>query len=232
MPEISPFVAFAALALVLILIGSMWLFGGRRPRRDAGPRLRPVRRFIGLLVLLTGLLSAFLGFTVYRYLQLFDDEPVAVITLKQQGPQQFLATVTLNSHDVIGAPPAVHEFTVNGDAWMMDARVLRWQLPAALAGVPSLYRLERLSGRYDAVEQERTALRTVYELGNAAAPDLWSLKKQFPTWLPFVDAQFGSATWMPMFDNAQYTVLFNGRGGLLAKPADAPTAEGLRKRGW
>ena len=147
MPEISPFFAFAAVALVLILTGPIGLLGGRRPRRDAGPRLKPVRRFIGLLVLLTGLLSAFLGFTVYRYLQLFDDEPVAVITLKQQSPQQFLATVTLNSHDIIGAPPAVHEFTINGDAWMIDARVLRWQLPAALARVLSLYPLERLSGR-------------------------------------------------------------------------------------
>jgi hypothetical protein len=232
MPEISPFFAIAAIAIVLVLIGSMWLLGSGRRRRDARPRLRPIRRLIGLLVLSTGVLSAFLAFTVYRYLKLFDDEPVAVITLKQEAPQRFLATVTLNNHDVVGAPPAVHEFTVNGDAWMIDARVLRWQLPAALAGVPSLYRLERLSGRYDLLEQERTAPRSVYELGSTSAPDLWSLKKQFPTWLPFVDAQFGSATWMPMFDNAQYVVLFNGRAGLLARPADAVTTEGLQKRGW
>jgi hypothetical protein len=35
--------------------------------------------------------------------------------------------------------------------------VLKWKLPALLAGVPPLYRLDRLSGRYDDPAQEASA---------------------------------------------------------------------------
>lgn len=233
MPDMSPYVWTGAFALLLILVGCAYLFGSRRSSRaPLRTRIRPVRRLFGLLVLVIGVLAAALAFSIYRYLQLFDDKPVAMIVLKQEGPQQFSATVTLNNHEVVGAAPSVQTYRLSGDAWMMDARVLRWQLPAALAGVPSLYRLERLSGRYDDIRQEREAARTVETLHTESAPDLWSLKRRFSRWLPFVDAQYGSATWMPMFDGASYVVLFNDRGGLLAKPADTATAQALKARGW
>jgi hypothetical protein len=233
MPDLSPYLWIGSIALLLVVIGFSFLAGVRR-RRDASarPRLRPVRGMFGMLLLAVGILAGLLAFTVYRYLQLFDDTPVAMIVLKQEGPQRFQATVTLNNHGVAGAAPTVQEFTLTGDAWLVDARVLRWQLPAAMAGVPSLYRLERLSGRYDDIDKERTEPRSVFALTKDAGPDLWTLKRQFGRWLPFVDAQYGNATWMPMFDNARYLVLFNDRGGLLAKPADEATAEALRTRGW
>lgn len=233
MPDLSPYLWAATLALLLIVIGFVFLAGVRR-RRDgsARPRLRPVRGLFGLVLLAAGILAGLLAFTVYRYLQLFEDTPVAMIVLKQEGPQQFRATVTLNNHDVVGSAPTVQEFTLLGDAWMVDARVLRWQLPAALAGVPSLYRLERLSGRYDDIDKERAAPRSVFELTQDAGPDLWTLKRDFGRWLPFVDARYGNATWMPMVDKASYLVLFNDRGGLLAKPADDATAQALKAKGW
>jgi len=114
---------------------------------------------------------------------------------------------------------------------IVDARVLRWQLPAALAGVPSLYRLDRIAGRYDDIIEERSAPRSVYTIGGSAGPDLFNLKRDYPRWLPFIDAQYGSATWMPMFDGARYIILFNDRGGLLARPADGHTAQNLRDLG-
>ena len=40
------------------------------------------------------------------------------------------------------------QYVLYGDQWQIDARVVRWKLPALMAGVPPLYRLERLSGRY------------------------------------------------------------------------------------
>jgi hypothetical protein len=192
MPDLSPYLWTGAVALVLIVIGFIFLSRARR-RRDASarPRLRPVRGLVGLLLVVVGIVSAMLAFTVYRYLQLLDDKPVAMIVLKQEAPQQFRATVTLNNHGVVGAAPMVQEFTLMGDAWMVDARVLRWQLPAAMAGVPSLYRLERLSGRYDDIDKERTAPRSVFALTADAGPDLWTLKREFGRWLPFVDAQYG-----------------------------------------
>ena len=192
-------------------------------------RFHPIRRLIGLLLVLLALAAALLTFTVYRYLQLFHDRPVAMIELHQEAPQRFRATVMRSN--ATGTEPTLEHYTLLGDAWQIDARVLRWQLPAALAGVPALYALDRIAGRYDDVGQERSAERSVYGLNESPVPDLFSLKKNFPRWLPFIDAQYGSATWMPMFDDARYMVLFNDRGGLLARPADLYPADKLKEIG-
>ena len=55
---------------------------------------------------------------------------------------------------------------LTGDDWRVEAVVLKWKLPALLAGVPPLYRLDRLSGRYDDPGQEMSAPRTVIHWRN------------------------------------------------------------------
>lgn len=227
MTSTAPFLWAALAAVVCAIPGCMMLFGSTDDRIGGWQRRRPhfLRRFIGLLLTLLALLAAAFAFLVYQYLQLFHDRPVALLELHQEAPQRFRVALMLANDNEAGT----RYYDLHGDAWQIDARVLRWQLPAALAGVPSLYRLDRLSGRFDEIEQEQTAQRTVYAVGDPIGPDLFRLKQDFPRWLPFVDAQYGSGTWMPMFDGARYIVLFNDRGGLLARPADAQTAERLRQ---
>jgi hypothetical protein len=123
-------------------------------------------------------------------------------------------------------------FELYGDEWQLDARVLRWKLPAALAGAPPLYRLERLSGRYGDPKQELEARRSIHPLAQNAFPDLWTLRRQFPQALNFVDADYGSAAYLPLLDGASYQVSLSPRGGLIAQPADDATRELLRKAGW
>jgi len=230
MTSTAPFLWIALAAFLIALPGLVMLFSSGEPASPWSPRqLHLVRRTFGLLLVLLGIVAGLLAFSVHRYLELFSDRTVAAIELAEQGPQQYRARLTLL--DDRGMATSVREFVLRGDAWMLEARVLRWELPAVLAGVPSLYRLERLSGRYDDIEEERTRQRSVYEVEPAGALDLFALKKQFSTWLPFVDARYGSATWMPMADNARYLVLFNDRGGLLAKPADGITARLIEARG-
>jgi hypothetical protein len=97
---------------------------------------------------------------------------------------------------------------------------------------PPLYRLERLSGRYGDPKQELEARRSVHPLAQEAFPDLWSLRRQFPQWLRFVDADFGSAAYLPLLDGARYRVSLSPRGGLVAQPADAATQRLLDQAGW
>jgi len=98
--------------------------------------------------------------------------------------------------------------------------------------VPPLYRLERLSGRYSDAAREATATRSVHSLDDWPAPDLGSLKKSFPNWFPFVDVQFGSGAYMPLFDGARYQVFMDPRGALFIRPDGQATAEGLKRLGW
>lgn len=225
---VAPFVWIAALAVIVLLIGLRLSFGRGGLRGDNGRRqfrFRPVRRLIGLLVLGLACVSALLAVSIYQFFRLTSDEQIAEVTLHQEGDRLFLAQA-----QVPGQRP--NEFQLRGDQWQIDARVVRWKLPALLAGVPPLYRLERLSGRYEDAAADQSAPRTVFALGDTRVPDLASLKRRFPNWLPFIDVQYGSGAYMPMFDGARYRVYVDPRGSLFIRPADAATTDGLKQRGW
>ena len=131
------------------------------------------------------------------------------------------------------APGAVgRTYPLKGDQWQIDAKVVRWKLPALLAGAPPLYAFERLSGRYRDVEQEKAGVRSVHDLSDWPIPDLASLRRVFPNWLPFVDVQYGSAAYMPMIDGARYQVYMDPRGGVVIRPDGEMTEEALRQSGW
>jgi hypothetical protein len=225
---VAPSVWIAAATAVVLLIGLKLFFGRGGPRDENGRRqfrLRPLRRLVGILVLGLACVSGLLAVSVYQFFRLTSDQQIAVVTLQKQGDRLFLAQA-----QVPGRPAS--EFQLRGDEWQIDARVVRWQLPALLAGVPPLYRLERLSGRYEDTAADQAGPRTVFALGDPRIPDLATLKRRFPNWLPFVDVQYGSGAYMPMFDGARYGVYLDQRGALFIRPADSATADGLKQRGW
>lgn len=151
------------------------------------------------------------------YARLTREEPVAEISFETLGPQLYRATLAR-------APTGeAQSFALAGDEWQLDARVLKFSGIGALLGLETLYRLERLSGRYRDVEQERSAPRSVHSLAEAPLVDLWALAREKPRWLPFVDALYGSATYLPMADGARYRVSISP-SGLLARPMN-PAAE-------
>jgi hypothetical protein len=184
-----------------------------------------IRGLLALVLLLIAALTALLGVSLLGYARLLQDAEVATLSVRQIEAQHF-------SVELLAPPHAPTRFELRGDEWQLDARVLRWNLPAALAGAPPLYRLERLSGRYRDVAQEREATRSVHPLAEQSLPDLWTLRQQFPQWLQFVDADFGSAAYLPLIDGARYRVSLSPRGGLIAQPADADTQRLLDENGW
>ncbi|MCG6118458.1 MAG: hypothetical protein MEQ07_09745 [Aquimonas sp.] len=217
----DPLVLFA-LAAALPGLAGLWLAWSCR-RRALLSRLR--RGFASAVCLLAASLISLLGLSLLGYARLLADAPVAEITVQQLGPQRFVVEVSATQG-------RAQRFELSGDEWQLDARVLRWQLPAALAGAPPLYRLERLSGRYRDTRQELEAQRSVHALAQPGALDLWTLRQQFPQWLPFVDADFGSGAYLPMLDGAHYRVSLSPRGGLVAQAADEETRLRLREAGW
>lgn len=225
----SPLIWLAAAALLALLVGWRLLRRRRLPVVAGSPRRTQrvglVRGLMGTVFVLSALVLALLAASVYQYLVLMVDRPVAQVTAVGMGPQRFEVTVT--PHD-----GAAQRFVVDGDQWQIDARVIRWRLPVALAGVPSLYRLDRLSGRYINIEQERKATRTVHALSTSPMPDLWSLSRRFPAWMSVVDADYGSAAFLPLVDGGRYEVTINPRGGLVAAPADDATRERLSRLIW
>jgi len=109
-----------------------------------------------------------------------------------------------------------------------DARVIKWHGWAQILGLDALYRLERISGRYTNIEEEEEQNpRTVYSLGPVDEIDYWKLINNYKKWLPWVDAYYGSATYLPMADNASYSVTLT-QAGLIARPLDTKTEGKLK----
>lgn len=176
-------------------------------------------------VLLLGIAALFfvVSMNLHTYARLTREEPIAEIVFEARGAQRFRATLAQ-------APDGeMQTFMLAGDEWQLDARVLKWTGWANLLGLDAQYRLERVSGRYRDIEQERNDDRTVYALSENPGLDLWALSTRYPDWLPFIDAVYGSATYLPMADGARFEVSIT-QSGLISRPMNeaAETAAG----GW
>jgi hypothetical protein len=221
----SPFIFLIVPAVACLLFALIFGAGLRRSLRQRRWFGALLRFGLALVFLVIGAGLGLLGAALFHYLELGGESHVATISLRQVEPQRYSARLET-------ADGWHRSFDLRGDEWQLDARLVRWELPALLAGAPNLYRLERLSGRYGDIKQEREAQRSVHDLAADAFPDLWTLKRQFPQWLPFVDAEFGSAAYLPMLDGARYEVTLGNDGGLVARPADAKTRALLEAAGW
>ncbi|MEO5596780.1 MAG: hypothetical protein ABIQ97_06485 [Lysobacteraceae bacterium] len=208
--------------VILLLLIALLLFAAARRVRGGG---RFVRAVFGLLFLLLASGLGVLALALHNYFHIADDVPVAHLSMTQLGPQHF--TVTLNP--VSGTPRTLD---MHGDQWEVQARVIRWKLPAQLAGLPPLYQLERIQGRYRDIVAERESPRSVEALNADALFDMWTLKHRFPGWLGFIDADYGSGAYLPMIDGGRFDLYLNTRGGLIAKPADDTTRAKLSAAGW
>jgi hypothetical protein len=167
----------------------------------------------GLLLLAVAAVFFIVSLNMHTYARLTFEQPVAEIVFEARSSQQYRATLTqIPSGEM-------QMFMLAGDEWQLDARVLKWKGWANLLGLDAQYRLERVSGRYRDIEQERNAERTVYALSENPGIDLWVLSTQYPKWLPFVDAVYGSATYLPMADGARFEVKMT-QSGLIARPAN------------
>ena len=203
--------ALAAIALLFTLAQLLAL----RARLVAQQRLAAAVRTL-LLAVSVGLtlLLAGAGWSLRGYRLLAEETPVVHIDAHILSPQRW--SLTLRWPDGTS-----RQVQLAGDAWRVEAVVLKWKLPALLAGLPPLYRLDRLSGRYDDPQQEAQAPRTVIGFDSAGSYDLRDLQRQHPQWLPGVDTVFGSGAFLPLVDEGHYSVSLMRTGALVARPDEA-----------
>ncbi len=158
---------------------------------------------------------------LYTYHRISHEQDVAEIVFNEISPRYYSATIT------IAGDEQKAEYLLQGDEWQLDARIIKWKTPVFLAGLDSVYRLERISGRYRDVAEETTANRTVYALAENKGLDLWSITKKYPSWVPWVDAYYGTATYLPMSDKARFKISLS-QTGLLARAINEPGKQIIR----
>jgi hypothetical protein len=199
----------------LLLLSGLRGFSHRRWLRGLGG----VCSGGGLLALAA--LAASIGLNFYTYQRLTYEQEVAALRFRQIAPQRYLVDLTT-------AERPAQRYELRGDAWQLDARVLKWRGTANLLGLDARYRVERLSGRYQNIDQERQAARTVHGLADNKGIDLFALARDYPRWTSWLDTDFGSAAYLPMADGAEYRVSLS-QSGLIARPINAAARTAVQR---
>ncbi len=197
------------LGLILILAGLTALFS-----------LHPLRflthTLLGMLLISLGVIEGTITIGVQGYRTLTQEELAARISVRPYAPQRFSAKLRF---------PDGREasYAISGDEIYLDARILKWHPLGNLLGLATAYELDRIGGRYRDLEQEKGAARTLYTLGREKPVDLFALTKRFPYLEHFVDAQYGSAAFVPVGEPAELELRVSTTG-LLIRPAPPPKA--------
>lgn len=194
-------IALAVLVLLAVLTGRrVW-----RPLRERRPLRALVRAPLPLLFLSLAALLAVVRVSLHGYEALVREEVAATVDVEVRGPQRFTATFRQ-------AGGETRSFELTGDRLFAEAHIVKWHPLANLLGLHTAYRLVRVGGRYDSIDDERGQPRAVHELTRPPLIDAFALASRVPTALPLVDAQYGSASFVPADDGARYELRVSTSG--------------------
>ena len=207
---------FGGVIALLLLIAAV------RRLRDWRIRSGILFLVVAAVVAALGAAGAMLAASLHSYARLTQEQEAARAVFRELAPRRYELILVLK------AEPA-RRYEIRGDEWQIDARVLKWKGMATLVGLDTLYRFERIAGRYADTAQEKSAPRSVHALSAEAGFDLWALLKEQHRWLPLADALYGSAAYVPMADGAQYAVHVSA-SGLLIRPLNESAKKALG--GW
>lgn len=202
----------AVLALLALFIAARILFD----RRWFYGWLRGT---CGLAFLAVAGLVGLVAYDLSRYTALPADKPLLTVSFQRTG----------NVWQVdIQEDGKQRSEMLEGDLWQLDVRLLRWKGVAELIGLQPGYRLERLSGRFLAIEQQSQARHTQVELERSLYDvDLWHWLRTGQRDLLLFDAQARRVTYLPLGDGALFSVSLTPTG-LLAQPMNDAAHKALQ----
>ena len=166
------------------------------------------RLLLGSLLLALGLLAGAIGLGVQGYRALTHEEVAARISVKPAGEKRFQAT--FHFPDGLDA-----RYELAGDEIYVDAHILKWHPRANVLGLHTGYELDRVAGRYQAVKDEREAPRTVHALGRDRPVDLFAIARRYAFLEPILDAEYGSAVFVPASRPAELELRVSTSGLLI-----------------
>ncbi len=149
--------AFALLALLAALVAGRILF-------ERTWFLGWLRGTCGLAFVAVAALLLVLAWDLRSYSLLKPEQPMATLSFQAEGPQRYRVLIQEGANE--------RSVVLDGELWQLDARIFRWKGLAALIGLAPGYRLDALSGRFLALEQQSRGRR----LGLSQSPlgvDLW-----------------------------------------------------------
>jgi len=206
---------FILIAIVLLLL---WFFA-RTVKLIKKKRLWASCRNSSyfLLTLLLLISVSLIGLNILTYHRLTHETPVAYLHVEQLDKQHY--RVDLLQFENCNKK----SYILQGDEWQIDARIIKWHGWVNLLGLDASFQLDRISGRYRNIDQQRIHLPTVFALEAQPQYDLWALKKKYQ-WLPWMDARYGQSVFLAMKNSQSYQVYMT-QSGLIAREKPASKAQ-------
>src|SRR3989454_3439150 len=146
-PLVLVMAAFALLSVVLLVSALVAV----RKRRWMGTGMALV---LALLSLALAALAATISLATRGYQALTRETVAATVMTRPSGAERFVATFTF--------PDGRREdYELAGNALYVDAHIVKWHPLANILGLHTAYQLDRVSGRYDRLEDEQTKPRRI-----------------------------------------------------------------------
>lgn len=185
--------------------------------------LQWLRGSAGFLLVLAALYAVLVAASLFKYQSVPAAAPMAVISFESAGEQRWRVTIAESNGD-----RRVHELL--GDLWQLDVRLLRYRGIGAMFGTVPSFELERLSGRYLALEDEAEKDHADFQLGSRSmlGYDLWQAAADDGSML--VEATRSNVAMVPIADGAIFELrLLDDRLGVT--PANSAAEEALKRVG-
>ncbi|HMH18099.1 MAG TPA: hypothetical protein VK572_08120 [Burkholderiales bacterium] len=201
-------------AAVLMSLGAILVLAGLTALFGLHPLRFMTRTLLGLLLISLGFLEGTITVGIQGYRALAREDLAARIAVQPTTPQHFIA--------ILNFPDGRREsYSLAGDEIYVDAKILKWHALANVLGLNTAYELDRVGGRFREIEQERNAPRTLYALKQEKPVDLFDLRRRYAFLSPFFDAEYGSATFVPVSEPVELELRVSTTG-LLIRPVAAP----------
>jgi hypothetical protein len=187
--------------------------------------MRTLFRFSLLtLCIAAAILIVLLSASIYTYNALTDETVIAELRFDRTGPREYVAYLRTGSRCEERTYPIV------GDQWRIDAEFLKWKYWAALLGLGSRYRLDRIEGRYRTVEEQNSEPHAAHSLADGTSIDIVDFSKALGPLNFLIDATYGSSTYQGIDTRLVYYVSKTPTGIItrsVARPVQQEDAEAL-----
>jgi hypothetical protein len=206
-PLIIVAMIFALLGVVFLLMTIATL----KKRKFFSTALKFV---IALLMISLSALFGTISIATEGYRALIMEELAATVKVEPAGEQKFIARFTMPDG-------SEKTFSLAGDQLYVDAHILKWKPLANIFGQHTSYELDRVAGRYMALNDETSKVHTVYSLSTDKSLDMFNLRRKFAFLDPLLDAEYGSATFIGT-NSTEFKIMVSTSGLLIRKTEKEP----------
>jgi len=173
--------------------------------------IKSVKKFIGLALFSSMSLSlSFLLIGLQGYKALTEESLIAKVSIIPKAGQNFVAIVQLNNGQE-------KMFNLSGDQVMFEANVIKWKPWSNILGLKTVYRLDRIKGRYSDIADERSKPRTLYELVEEENINIAEWREQYQYLSLLLDVEHGSASYASTKQMNDFELMIT-TNGLLLRP--------------